>query len=408
MSAGRIAPRLTTEEILKRARNDATLAATPAEVVAFREAGGSASLDKETGFVAVDFKGWRDSSDWRIRLFDQLGRLTRIRRLRVGNGGKFADEAVATIADHSVLIEVDLGHTQLTDRGLARLSEFSRLEEMNLSSTRITDEGLASCRVLSHLAILSLSGTGVTSRGVAHLSRLPALRSLDLSYTNLSNEVVEALHQIPNLQILSLAGTLVNDSAIQSLLNHKGLRSLSLAKSLVTSRGIGSLKLERPDLDVAWSPSVNLIGYWRKDQEALARAMREVVDDRNQQEKHGGYIIHPRWLVDPSWEKSRRPAIVGYLTRAPVVAHFRGLSYCRFGCGWNGSTEQSDGVWHWPSGLAHYVQHHDVRLPDEFLWHMQEQDFQSPRFVAEPRFGMTTSTAFWRMWCRQQIRPEAT
>ncbi|WP_212823110.1 hypothetical protein [Catellatospora sp. TT07R-123] len=44
-----------------------------------------------------------------------------------------------------------------------------------------------------------------------------------------------------------------------------------------------------------------------------------------------------------------------------------GVSLCRLcGCG-NGSAEQTDGEFIWPEGLAHYVEDHRVRLPDEFI-----------------------------------------
>jgi len=46
-----------------------------------------------------------------------------------------------------------------------------------------------------------------------------------------------------------------------------------------------------------------------------------------------------------------------------------GLSPCRI-CGRNnGSLEYTDGTYLWPQGLAHYVDEHEVRLPDEFVRH---------------------------------------
>ena len=46
-----------------------------------------------------------------------------------------------------------------------------------------------------------------------------------------------------------------------------------------------------------------------------------------------------------------------------------GLSVCRVCGASNGYAEYSDGTYIWPSGLAHYVDQHDVRLPDEFVRH---------------------------------------
>lgn len=48
-----------------------------------------------------------------------------------------------------------------------------------------------------------------------------------------------------------------------------------------------------------------------------------------------------------------------------------GVSTCRM-CGTpNGAGEFTDGVYVWPEGLAHYVQEHSVRLPAEFLAHVE-------------------------------------
>jgi hypothetical protein len=57
-----------------------------------------------------------------------------------------------------------------------------------------------------------------------------------------------------------------------------------------------------------------------------------------------------------------------------LTVQFRGLSRCRF-CGRdNGSKELSDRVFSWPEGLPHYLQHHGVRLPDEFVAHATTGD----------------------------------
>jgi hypothetical protein len=52
-----------------------------------------------------------------------------------------------------------------------------------------------------------------------------------------------------------------------------------------------------------------------------------------------------------------------HLKAGTVRAQYRGLSPCRI-CGQpNGSAELTDGRYHWPSGLPHYLQDHGVRLP---------------------------------------------
>jgi hypothetical protein len=43
-----------------------------------------------------------------------------------------------------------------------------------------------------------------------------------------------------------------------------------------------------------------------------------------------------------------------------------------------GSRDLTDGVWVWPEGLAHYVEEHDVMLPDAFLHTMRANEWKMP------------------------------
>jgi len=156
-----------------------------------------------------------------------------------------------------------------------------------------------------------------------------------------------------------------------------------------------------------------------------------------------GYA-HPQPLVDHGWESARRQRIVQYLKTGFEYAYFFGFSDCRFGCtqdflaptddpskgtyrkvehsflviadgvertevqdlsGYylirpgpllNGCTELCDDMWCWPEGLAHYVEKHGIRLPDEFVAHAAERGFE-PAPPAEDQF--TSDDGFWRTWC---------
>ena len=82
----------------------------------------------------------------------------------------------------------------------------------------------------------------------------------------------------------------------------------------------------------------------------------------------------PQTLVRANWIESEKRAIVlRYLRSASKFEGYRGLSWCRFRCGVSdyvmGNLEYWDGVWAWPQGLAHYVEFHDVILPDDFVQH---------------------------------------
>lgn len=75
-------------------------------------------------------------------------------------------------------------------------------------------------------------------------------------------------------------------------------------------------------------------------------------------------------FVDPTWDREERKFVVAYLRHGVLGRLYMGHSTCRL-CGRtnNGYAEHSDGTFIWPSGLAHYVADHEVRLPSEFVTH---------------------------------------
>ncbi len=97
-------------------------------------------------------------------------------------------------------------------------------------------------------------------------------------------------------------------------------------------------------------PGTVALGYWRS---------REEPD-----------LPNPHELVDEEWDPAERTLVVAYLESGTVSARFCGLSNCRICHGENGSDELTDGKYHWPGGLAHYVEDHAVRLPAEVVEHI--------------------------------------
>lgn len=116
---------------------------------------------------------------------------------------------------------------------------------------------------------------------------------------------------------------------------------------------------------------------------------------------------HPRHLV-AAWEPALRAQIVDYLRRGRTWRRYRGWSYCRFGCGKNGGTEQTDGVYAWPDGLAHYVEVHSVKLPAAFVEHARARDFATP-LESPIDAGMEEAydLTFWSEWCRSEAPPRS-
>lgn len=81
----------------------------------------------------------------------------------------------------------------------------------------------------------------------------------------------------------------------------------------------------------------------------------------------------PADLVDAAWDEDERRWVADYLDRGQIAAEFMGASRCRLCACFNGSRELTDGAYLWPEGLAHYVVEHGVRLPAEFLAHIERR-----------------------------------
>ena len=79
-----------------------------------------------------------------------------------------------------------------------------------------------------------------------------------------------------------------------------------------------------------------------------------------------------------------------------------------------GSTDQTDGEWVWPKGLAHYIEHHSVALPEEFIQTMINNRWVCPGVNDLPSaifdlfdddFNPTVEwdTSFWTNWGRKTM-----
>lgn len=81
----------------------------------------------------------------------------------------------------------------------------------------------------------------------------------------------------------------------------------------------------------------------------------------------------PSDFVDETWDEDDRNQVTAYLESGTIPWVGMGFSTCRI-CGEpNGSAEFTDGTYVWPQGLAHYVEMHRVRLPDEALAHIRQR-----------------------------------
>lgn len=73
------------------------------------------------------------------------------------------------------------------------------------------------------------------------------------------------------------------------------------------------------------------------------------------------------------WDEEEKALVLHHLKNVYMQERrFKGWSTCRI-CGClNGSSDRHDGKYRWPSGLAHYVEEHNIVLPREFVVHILE------------------------------------
>lgn len=91
------------------------------------------------------------------------------------------------------------------------------------------------------------------------------------------------------------------------------------------------------------------------------------------------------FYVDPeSIEKSKTTdnRVVNYLKSGKEFNAYFGYSYCRFNCGigdrYMGGKDLFDGTFVWPEGLFHYIDKHEIKLPNYFLYHIERNNYQVP------------------------------
>jgi hypothetical protein len=111
----------------------------------------------------------------------------------------------------------------------------------------------------------------------------------------------------------------------------------------------------------------------------------------------------PQLLVSRR-DPEERGALSRYLRSGRTLVTYREVSFCRFDCGERdmGCRDLTDGVFVWPEGLAHYIDKHEVRLPERFLAHVRTRGSRiTPFAMPEPTFGLVDPGP-WLAWARAQ------
>lgn len=148
-----------------------------------------------------------------------------------------------------------------------------------------------------------------------------------------------------------------------------------LAESRVFQSTVPMILTRHPDVP-GKETKFKYIGYWGSKENPKFCSYAQT----------GNQLPWPGHFIDLKWDRKERDLVVNYLKKAPNVEHWMGFSFCRLGCFNldNGVTDKGDGIFVWPEGFSHYVEHHGVRPPEEFVKHVLEQLKRQTPFVNIP------------------------
>jgi hypothetical protein len=105
----------------------------------------------------------------------------------------------------------------------------------------------------------------------------------------------------------------------------------------------------------------------------------------------------PGHFVDEQWNAEEKERVIAYLKSGHEMPYaYAGVSWCRFRCGYHqlGSLELTDGKYLWPEGLYHYIEAHNVKLPQAIIDHILNNTEIKP--------AGDNYTIDWSWWKAQQ------
>jgi hypothetical protein len=195
---------------------------------------------------------------------EHLAELTQLRELVLG-GNKITALGLSILQLLPELKTLSLSGRQMrnsgfwdvavTDLDIDEIAKLAQLEHLDVGGLKLTDLGVRKLASLQHLRSLDLSGTSVTGRGVAALSRLQHLEELSLSGAEtIDDEAVPAITEMGGLAVLDLSETKISDAALSRLAGLGKLRRLHIDGTAVSQAGMDTLRGQRPDLRIQWSP----------------------------------------------------------------------------------------------------------------------------------------------------------
>lgn len=117
-------------------------------------------------------------------------------------------------------------------------------------------------------------------------------------------------------------------------------------------------------------------------------------------------FIEPQVLVGQWASKRLKQRVLDYLGAGRVASDHDGHCRCRFKCSTGEQPmrcrDLTDGTWVWPESLVHYVDKHDVVLPDEFIDHAERNGWDIPPPDPEAPIYPCFSATWWLGFCRDR------
>lgn len=123
----------------------------------------------------------------------------------------------------------------------------------NALSHRITppfsDADLDLLKGLESLLVeIDLSNTAVTDAGIARLAGFDALRSIKLKDTRIGDPSASVLAGLPSLEVVNVFGTDIGDAGLLELAGSSSIRTIYAGESAVTTGGVAAATKTDPDL----------------------------------------------------------------------------------------------------------------------------------------------------------------
>ena len=133
-----------------------------------------------------------------------------------------------------------------------------------------------------------------------------------------------------------------------------------------------------------WGTDLQGIGFWYSEGEPM--------------------FVSPEHLV---CEKKLDTRMINYLNSGKEYVYWMGYSYCRFECGIAheklGCRDLYDGTYIWPEGLVHYIEKHNISLPEFFIEHIKNNNFTVPE-IDKTQYNPNKYSKFdkWIEWGNQK------